>query len=145
MILYLDTSALVKAYVNESFSTDVLKLMKKATVVASHCIAFVEAHASFARIKREEKINLNDYEMIKKSFSKDWENYLRIESTQSLMQRAADFAEAFALRAYDSVHLAAADSLLRKAKEDVMFFCFDRQLNKAANVLGLLTHSLEIA
>lgn len=139
MILYLDTSALVKAYFSESYTDDVLKLMKKAKVVASHYIAFLEAHAAFSRIKREEKINSNDYEAIKNNFTKDWENYLRIESTQSLMQRAADFSDAFALGAYDSVHLAAADLLLKQTKEKVIFYSFDRQLNKAANILGLMT------
>jgi len=137
MILYLDTSALVKAYVNENSSADVLDLMKKAKVVASHYIAFVEAHSAFSRIKREEKIKVEIYEVIRNSFNKDWENYLRIDSNQPLMQRAADFSEAFALRAYDSVHLAAADFLFKQTRDEVMFFCFDHQLNKAAHVLGL--------
>lgn len=138
MILYLDTSALVKAYVTESGSSDVLKLMEESEIVASHYIAFVEALAAFARIKREEKISLKDYEVIKNSFTQDWENYLRIETTQPLVQRAADFAEAFALRAYDSVHLAAADLLLKQTREIIIFSCFDHQLKKAAHVLGFL-------
>ncbi|MGF1614637.1 MAG: type II toxin-antitoxin system VapC family toxin [Gammaproteobacteria bacterium] len=57
--------------------------------------------------------------------------------TPSLVQRAADLAEAFALRAYDSVHLAAADFLFKQKVAPMTFACFDRRLNQAASVLGI--------
>ena len=53
MILYLDTSALLKAYVRESDSALVRGLLAAASVVSSHMIAFVEANAAFARLGRE--------------------------------------------------------------------------------------------
>lgn len=138
MILYLDTSALVKAYLTESFSQEVLTAMKHAEITASHRMAYVEAHATFSRVGREKKLSEQECLSVKKSFNQDWENYLHIENTQSLMLRAADLADAFALRAYDSVHLAAADELLRQSKQKITFACFDNQLNKAAHILGLL-------
>lgn len=137
MIIYLDTSALVKAYVTEPSSKEILSLINKADVVASHVLAYVEAIASFSRVKREEKITEKDYEVIKKDFIKDWSNYFRIESSSVLLQEAADLADAFALRVYDSVHLAAAKLLLLQAKQEVYFACFDLRLNKAAKILGL--------
>lgn len=137
MIVYLDTSALVKAYITEISTTEVLKTIKKAKVVSSHVFAYVEAHATFSRIKRENKISEKQFESVKHSFNKDWLNYLRIESTPIMIQHAADLADAFALRAYDSVHLAAADILAKQSKQPIIFACFDRQLNKAAAVLGL--------
>lgn len=137
MILYLDTSALVKAYVNETYSKEILSLLKEAKIAASHFIAYVEANAAFSKISREKKLKEKDYESVKKIFEEDWKNYLHVETNQELMRRAAEFCEAFALRAYDSVHLAAADLLLKQANEQVIFACFDNQLNKAAHVLGL--------
>lgn len=137
MILYLDTSALVKAYVTENASREVLAAIKKAKIAGSHVIAYVEAHATFSRIKREQKINEKEYHSLKSSFKKDWENFLHVENTSLLMERAADLAEAFSLRAYDSVHLAAADKLLKESKLPITFACFDQKLNKAAHILGL--------
>lgn len=137
MIIYFDTSALVKAYVTELASKEVLSLINKSDVVASHMLAYVEAIASFSRVKREKIITEKDYEVIKKDFVKDWSNYFRIECTPSLLQEAADLADAFALRAYDSVHLAAAKYLLQHAKQDIYFACFDLRLTKAAKILGL--------
>ena len=49
MILYLDTSALVKVYVTEPFREPVVSAMQEAEAVASHRLAYVEAHAAFAR------------------------------------------------------------------------------------------------
>ncbi len=106
--------------------------------VASHVLAYVEAHATFSRLKREKKFTEKEYETVKNSFTHDWINYLHVENTPSLLQRAADLADAFGLRAYDSVHLAAADLLFKQAKQPVTFACFDHQLNKAAHVLGLV-------
>lgn len=137
MILYLDTSALVKAYISESSSTDILKLIKKAKIVASHSIAYVEACATFSRLKREKKLSEKEFEHVKKSFMADWENYLQIENIQPLLEHAAELADAFSLRAYDSVHLAAADRLAKQSKQVTFFACFDQQLNKAARVLGM--------
>ena len=137
MILYLDTSALVKAYLTEPFRQPVLSAISKAEVVASHMLAYVEAHATFARLLREGGLPEPQVEVVKREFTADWANYMQIGTTQSLMQRAADLCEAFALRVYDSVHLASADFLLKQSGEVIVFACFDRKLNRAADVLGL--------
>lgn len=137
MILYLDTSALVKAYISEHASQTVLAEIKTTKIIASSILAFVEAHCAFSRIKREKKLTEKEIETVKTSFNKDWQNYMVIEATESLAQHAADLADAFGLRAYDSVHLASANLLAKQSRKTVTFACFDTQLNKAAHVLGL--------
>ncbi len=137
MILYLDTSALIKAYVAEEGTTEILGAMNEAEAVASHLIAFVEANAAFARLLREQMLNEKQCDAVKQEFSHDWGNYIQVGVDQALLQRASELAGAFALRAYDSVHLAAADLLLKQSGMGVTFACFDRKLNHAAVVLGL--------
>lgn len=141
MILYLDTSALVKAYVEEEHSREVLQGMKTATASASHQVAYVEARAAFARLQREHVMDESAWETLKREFISDWENYLQIGTTRPLLAHAGTLAEAFALRAYDSMHLAAAHILHEQSEEQVVFACYDRRLNRAAEVLGL--HLLE--
>lgn len=53
------------------------------------------------------------------------------------MLRATEVAEICALRAYDSVHLAAADILFKQSQQSVIFARFDQRLNQAASQLGL--------
>ncbi len=137
MILYLDTSALVKAYVTEAFSNEILKEIEEAKVIASNPIAYVEAHAAFSRVRRENKITEQEFGVIKINFRNDWQNYLLFQNTSALLNHAANLAEMLSLRVYDSVHLAAADLLAKQSKQPVKFACFDHHLNKAANILGL--------
>ena len=47
------------------------------------------------------------------------------------------FADAFALRGYDSVQLAAAHELHVNAEQPVVFASYDRRLNQAAQLLQL--------
>ncbi len=53
MICYLDTSALVKLYVQEEGSDQVSSLVDCSIVIATCKIAFAEARAAFARSYRE--------------------------------------------------------------------------------------------
>lgn len=137
VILYLDTSALVKIYVEESYSDVVISAIAQADIVAAHVISYVEAHAAFARLQRERIFTNEQFERVKREFVEDWEAYFQIPFTQPLMLRSAEIAEICALRAYDSVHLAAADILFKQSQQSVIFASFDQRLNQAASQLCL--------
>lgn len=137
MLLYLDTSALVKLYVEEEHSRQMWDLLQRAEAVASHQIAFVEFHAAVARRNRENALSSEQFELLKQEFAEDWLEYVHVETNPELLNAAAELAEAFALRAYDSVHLAAAKHLHQHAKMPVLFACFDKRLNLAAKMLGM--------
>ncbi len=106
MKLYLDTSALVKLYVEEEGSSTVREAVAGAETVATSMIAYVEARAAFARRRRERRLSRSEYSSTTKEFEADWEHYVALEVTSSLIRSAAELAEAHALRAYDAVHLA---------------------------------------
>lgn len=143
MILYLDTSALIKLYVNEEHSDDVQKAAITAASLASSTLACVETCAALSRLRREKALSGVQHERTRERFITDWHDMRRVEVTETQLVRASELAEAFGLRAYDSVHLAAADYLARAAAEPLIFACYDTALNKAARVLGLelLHHS----
>jgi len=123
LILYLDTSAVVKAYVEEEYASEVRQSMKSASASASHRIAYVEARAAFARLQREQVLNDAGWKILKDEFKADWENYLLIDTTSELLEKASEFAEAQLLH--------------EDAEESVVFACYDRKLNQAAMILGL--------
>jgi hypothetical protein len=60
-----------------------------------------------------------------------------VEVSQPLVEAAGRLADAFALRGYDSVQLAAAHQLQCSVEQPVTFACFDRRLNQAAQLLQL--------
>jgi uncharacterized protein len=138
LILYCDTSALLKLYVEEDFSHAVQALAESAATIAVCRNAWAEAMAVLARRVRETPTDANAIEAVRMALRTDWPNYAIIEVTQSLVELAGDYADTFALRGYDSVQLAAARTLQEAASEPLHFACFDGRLNKAANVLGML-------
>jgi hypothetical protein len=61
-----------------------------------------------------------------------------LEIDQTLVERAGEFADTFALRGYDSIQLAAAFETARISQTPIFFACYDLRLNKAAKLLGML-------
>jgi uncharacterized protein len=141
MVVYLDTSSLVKLYVEEDESPWMCELIRSSKVVATSIVAYAEARAAFARRFREKAFSREEYDRLKDFFEKDWNDYLIITVTDDLVKLAAILAEKHALRGFDSIHLASAVILQREIASQVLFSCFDDQLQKASAVQGLTQNS----
>lgn len=137
MILYLDTSALVKLYVPETDSATIKQLVDAAEMSSTSRIAYAEARAAFARKRREQAVTLRDYRTIVQDFDNDWESFFIVDVSDALIKRAGQLAETFALRGYDAVHLASAAIVGEQGGQAAMFACFDEKLSRAARRQGL--------
>jgi predicted nucleic acid-binding protein len=138
MILYLETSNLVKLYVQEQDSADVAKLVADAEVVATSIVAYPEARAAFARKFREKGISEDDYKRIKEDLDNDWEKFFIIKLTDPLAKFSGDLAERCGLRGFDALHLASALELNKALPHPVQFCSSDARLREAAKSEGLL-------
>ena len=139
MILYLDTSSLVKLYVEEDHSGDVEALVRSSDVVATSLVAYAEARAAFARRFREKAFSSKEFDIIKKHFEIDWNNFLRVLPDEETIRLAGELAERHALRGFDSIHLASALVLKDETNSPLQFSCFDQELLKASQDEGLIT------
>ena len=110
-------------------------------MLAVNRIAWVEAHAAFARRTREQPAAANQLDMARQRLAAQWPDFLTLELTAALAAQAARYADVFALRADDSVQLACAQGLQAAQADPVVFACFDLRLNRAAATLGLATLS----
>lgn len=137
MILFCDTSALLKLYIAEAYSEAVKAWAAEAEAVAVCRIAWAEAHAALSRRAREVPEDVLVIEQAKVALAQDWPRYLVMEADQMLVERAGNYADTFALRGYDSIQLAAAFETGRISQSPICFACFDVRLNKAASVLGM--------
>ncbi len=133
MILYLDTSSLVKLYVEESSSGEIERLVAEASLVCTSVIAYAEARSALARLCREGALTSEEHVLAKADLDHDWPHYLALEVTPEVWQGAGDLAEKHALRGFDSLHLASFLHLTRADFGDsVQFSSFDDRLNRAA-------------
>ena len=137
MFLYLDTSSLVKLYVEETETNQIVELVRSSEIISTSLIAYAEARAAFARRFRENAFAPEEYTRLKSVFDKDWSNYFILSITGDLIKMAGDLSEKHALRGFDSIHLASAVTLRNELDENIIFSCFDNNLNKAAQHEGL--------
>jgi predicted nucleic acid-binding protein len=131
MIVYLDTSSLVKLYVEEDESSKVDVLVKSSKVTATSLVAYAEARAAFARRFREKAFTSDEYNRMKAFFNEDWNRYLILSVSQDIIRLAGDLAEKHALRGFDAIHLASALNLCQELSSSIVFSCFDDNLQKA--------------
>ena len=163
MILYLDTSALVKLYANEPGRWEVESPVQEARVVAVSEIGYVEARSALARKEREGAFSTDEHDAAVEQLRQDFRGvYLPRPVTGEVIARAGELARKHALRAYDAVHLATAlalreesDELAKRGQEEpeetspqevssqdadelqVAMMTFDGSLTKAASNEGL--------
>jgi predicted nucleic acid-binding protein len=137
MIVYLDTSSLVKLYAEEDGSSKVAALVKSSEVTATSLVAYAEARAAFARRFREKAFTPVEHGRIKAFFDKDWSSYLILSVTGDMIRLAGDLAEKHALKGFDSIHLASALTLRQELSTSIVFSCFDDNLQKASEREGL--------
>ncbi len=139
MILYLDTSAFIKLYVDEPGASVVRGAVGRATAVHTHWIAYPEMCAALARLHRMGRQTANAYRQHRREFETDWRAIYAIMPDERVLRRAGVLTEQFGLRGYDAVHLGAAESIWSYVPEDMdfRFGAFDQALTGASTALGM--------
>jgi len=136
MILYLDTSALVKLYIEETGFNIVRELVNTADIVATSKISYVEASAAFVRNREENAISEKNYHQVIRDFKADWDTCYTIEISESILYLAGDLTDIHKIKALDAIHLASSLILSRRLQDQVVFACWDARLWKAAKKEG---------
>jgi len=135
--LYLDTSHLIKLYIDEAGSAAVQALVDRSAVVVTSVLAYAEARATFARRRRERLMTAEEARAATGQLDADWPRFLVIPVDDAIGRSAGRLAEVHRLRGADAVHLASFEALLARGEEfDLCFSCADARLVRAAKSLG---------
>lgn len=109
MITYVDTSALVKLFVDDEVGTRTVEQLWVASTSVVCCeIGYVEARAALGAAVRARRITSAGRRVAREALEGLWVQLDVVPVTTVLVRDAADLAEVEGLRGYDAIHLAAA-------------------------------------
>jgi predicted nucleic acid-binding protein len=141
-MLYLDSSALVKRYVQEAGSKAVTARFESGETIYTSVLTFAEVHAAIGRKFHDREMSVTEREKIVEDFQNDWIFSLSIlELTIHTMSALPALCQQYPLNASDAIHLSTAYWLrytirLQGKRLDgeniVEFGVSDRQLGEAA-------------
>ena len=137
MIAYLDTSALVKRYIDEIGTSQVLEIWRMSERVATSPVAFAETLSALHRRRRESSTAIERIRVALEMFRSEWPGFLKIEVSDELNTRLVALVERHPLRGFDAIHLASAMQLSDAVPDDMVFVCADRRLTEVAHNEGL--------
>lgn len=138
MILYLDSSALVKRYIAKPGTPEVAEAIAEAEVVGTSLISRAETAAALAKAVREGTLTREEAASALQVFRSEWPNLVRVQVTEMLIARADGLAWELGLRGYDAVHLASALLWQDGMDEEVTMATFDLRLWRVADQRGLI-------
>lgn len=129
MSLYVDSSALIKRYVQEPESDLVDEMFADPDLItAGHTV--VELRRNLARLVPEDQLP-----EVRARLGQDLGSFAIVELDQVTCELAATIAETTGARSLDALHLAAA----QRVGGAVTFLTFDLRQAKAARAIGLAT------
>jgi predicted nucleic acid-binding protein len=139
VIAYFDTSALVPLVVEEPGTERARRVWEGADRVVSARLVYPEGRAALAQAHRLGRLTARHLRSAVHGLDELVMNLDIVELDEPLATRAGELAEAYGLRGYDAVHLAAAH---RVHDAELVLVAGDRPLLAAATAAGLMTAAL---
>ena len=145
MILYLDTSALVKKYIAEPGSDVVNQAIGDAEIVGLSIMERVEVAAALAKAVRMDAITRDEGLVALQLFRSEWSSMMHIQASEMVMARADSMAWEYHLRGHDAVHLASAVLWQESLGRPLTMAVFDQKLWTVAQQVGLTPFPADLA
>ncbi|MGQ0601063.1 MAG: type II toxin-antitoxin system VapC family toxin [Anaerolineales bacterium] len=137
MIVYLDASALVKRYLQETGTEEVEALIDDAQITGTALISRAEVVAALGKAARMSLVKQDEAARAVQAFRTDWPALFRLRLDEATIAQADNLAWTHGLRGFDAVHLAAAQTWQDALTETIVFATYDKQLWHAAQQIGL--------
>lgn len=137
MIVYADTSALVKLFVTEEGSQATRELLRRAQAMGTGLLTRAELGAALVRGARRGLLSEEEALESRRWLETVWPTWIHIAVDEDLICRAEALGWEHGLRGYDAIHLAAALAWQERTVPSVVLATFDRELWEATRQAGL--------
>jgi uncharacterized protein len=108
MKVFLDSSAFAKRFLNESGSEEVFTKCENAEEVVLSAIAGAEVISAISRLKRQQKISMDQFLEIKKHLLTEMTFCKIVQIDENVLSKTIEYLEKLSLRTLDAIHLACA-------------------------------------
>ena len=127
MKAFIDTSSLIKKYVEEKGSIEFNDLLDSVSEIIVSPVTILELHSAIERRVRERSLSRSVGKWIKKEFLSDYEFFALVEWSDDLVAEGLRVIHTHQLRVLDGIQLSA--GLISKAG---LFVTSDKRLSMAA-------------
>ena len=130
-LIYLDTSAVLKRYIEERESAECEEILSRFEHFATSNIGVTETIINLRR-----KLGVRESEMAVRLFEADVASYNIVDFSNGIGREAVIVSSGQNLATLDSIHIATA---LRFKSQDITFLTYDKAQAQAAKRTGLKT------
>lgn len=132
MLVFFDSSAFAKRYVQEAGSDDVLSWCGRASEIGLSGIALPEIISAFCRLSREKRISRKQYHSLKVFLLEDVRDAAICDLSPEVIRHSILALEKNTLRGMDAIHIGSALALHAE-----VFVSADQRQCHAAKLAGL--------
>ena len=138
MIIFLDTSAWIKGYIEEDGSAEVRNFMtdksqNRENKFSASAVTYAEMIATFRRGLKGGRLTKNGYNRIISDFRDRWDDFFIPEVDSDHIEKSGRYAEKYTLKGCDAFQLSSA-----VASRANIFVCSDNDLTDAAKDSGFV-------
>lgn len=137
MTLFVDSSALLKRYIDEPGTATVITAMQSDSEWIASALAHSETALALCHVALSEEQSAD----ARHRLDEDWHRFRVLPADSACLLRAVEIGCDQRIRTLDAIHLAAADRLPRP----LTFLTFDRRQAAAARILGIDVVGAEVA
>ena len=134
MKAFIDTSALLKKYIEEKGSLELNEFLSKISEITVSPVYLIEAYSVFERRLKEKILGESQAFWLKDEVKKDYNFFNKVIFNENLMNKALYLTEKYHLKTLDSVQLASgclADSEVFLTSDKRLFDIAKRELKFA--------------
>jgi len=132
MLVYLDSSALIKKYFEEIGSEHIAQIWNESEYIAISQVGYSEILGTIHKKQKMDRFSDKVKNQINKTFLEDWDSFIKVNADSKLNLELIRIHTKYLLRGFDAIHLATAKILSKQFEKDLQFLTADTNLQNAA-------------
>lgn len=132
MLVYLDSSVLIKKYFQEIGSGYIDQIWDESDYIAISQVGYSEILGTIHKKQKMERFSDRVKNQINKAFLEDWDSLIKVNVDTTLNSELIRIHTKYLLRGFDAIHLVTGIILSKQFEKDLQFLTADTNLQNSA-------------